>query len=73
MLRIDLHHPREVRAHVTSGTGFITGKGDGDTTATLYLSVEQTREVVAALTRGLAEHDLIAKAKAEAAAQAEAA
>lgn len=73
MLRIDLHHPRSVTAHVTSGTGFVTSKGDGDTTATLYLSVEQTRKVVADLIQGLAEHDLIAKAKAEAAARSEAA
>lgn len=65
MLRIDLHKPDTAHAHVTGGTGFISAKQGPDATVTIYLTVEQTREIVASLTRGLAEHDLIAKAKAE--------
>lgn len=72
MLKIDFHQPKTCRATVTGGYCFVTLANEG-ATATAFLSIEQAREVVANLTRGLAEHDLIAKAKAEAAAQAEAA
>lgn len=62
----------EVRAYVEGGTAFIT-VGGKDVVARFFLTIEEAREVAASLTKGLAERDLMAKAKADAAAQTEAA
>jgi hypothetical protein len=75
MIRTDFHanDPKDaIHANVTAGTAFITARR-GETAVTLYIPIEKARAVCDALRLGLAEHDLIAKAKAEAAAQAEAA
>jgi hypothetical protein len=75
MIRTDFHahDPKDVvGAHVTAGTAFISCRR-GDTAVTLYIPVEKARAILEALKLGIAEHDLIAKAKADAAEQAEAA
>lgn len=71
MLRADFHRPTSVRAHVSSGTGFVTAI-EGEATVCVYLTIEQARAVAASLTAGLAEHDLVEAAKAQARAQTEA-